>query len=266
MLRALVILLVLANLGTYAWQTGWLAPWGLAPSAGHEPQRVDQQLRPEAVRLLNGPRPATGAPPSNTGNAAASPTQASGNGGATLSATTATPDTTASAPTAPTPAPAAASSPASESTACFEAGGFDAAQAEQLRAELRRMELPDNAWRLSEVSSAGRWIVYMGRYDNAAQVNAKKAELRELGVEFRDVNTTGLAPGLSLGTFSSEAAAQSALQQAVRKGVKTARVAQERAPSTSFSLRLPAITAGQRERIQSLGPAIGNRQLAACAG
>ena len=91
---------------------------------------------------------------------------------------------------------------------------------QELRAELGRMALPDNAWRLSEVSSAGRWIVYMGRYDNAAQVSAKKAELRELGVDFRDVNTTGLAPGLSLGTFSSEAAAQTALQQVVQPAMQ----------------------------------------------
>lgn len=252
MLRALVILLVLANLGSYAWQTGWLAPWGLAPRSAHEPQRVEQQLRPEAVRLLNGPR---------TAPAPAAPTPS-----------TAPPVAVADA-AAPSEAPSAAPAPvsgaaasASEATACFEAGGFDAAQADRLRAELRRMELPESGWRLSEVASAGRWIVYMGRYDNAAQVSAKKAELRELGVEFRDVATTGLAPGLSLGTFSSEAAAQTALQQVVRKGVKTARVAQERAASTSFSLRLPAITASQRDRIQSLGPAIGNRQLTACVG
>lgn len=261
MLRVLVILLVLANLGSYAWQTGWLAPLGLEPRSPQEPQRVEQQLRPEAVRLLNGQRPPSPPPPEQAASTVPAP------------ATTATETTSESGAaigtggsTTPASVISPAPAPATEATACFEAGGFDASQADQLRAELRRMALPDNAWRLSEVSSAGRWIVYMGRYDNAAQVSAKKAELRELGVDFRDVNTTGLAPGLSLGTFSSEAAAQTALQQVVRKGVKTARVAQERAPSTSFSLRLPAVTAAQRERIQSLQPAMGNRQLAACAG
>ena len=253
MLRALVILLVLANLGSYAWQTGWLAPLGLQPRSAQEPQRVEQQLRPEAIRLLNGQRPATSA--AATAVAPANP-----------AAPSSPPPPASEAPAVAADAGGAAPSSSTAPTACFEAGGFDAAQADQLRAELGRMALPDNAWRLSEVSSTGRWIVYMGRYDNAAQVSAKKAELRELGVDFRDVNTTGLAPGLSLGTFSSEAAAQTALQQVVRKGVKTARVAQERAPSTSFSLRLPAITAAQRERIQSLQPAMGNRQLAACAG
>jgi hypothetical protein len=257
MLRALVVLLVLANLGSYAWQTGWLAPLGLAPRSTHEPQRVEQQLRPEAVRLLNGQRPATSASTPSSTSAATSSTPATPSAGASEvpaapAAGTATDDT----------------SPAASTTAvaCWETGGLDAGQAELLRAEFRLLGLPDNAWRLSEVNSPGRWIVYMGRYDNAAQVNAKKAELRELGVDFREVNVSGLAPGLSLGTFSSEAAAQTALQQVLRKGVKTARVAQERAPSTSFSLRLPAITQAQRSTIQSLGPALGNRQLVACAG
>jgi len=261
MLRALVVLLVLANLGSYAWQTGWLAPLGLAPRSTHEPQRVEQQLRPEAVRLLNGQRPAASA-------STPSPTSAA------TSSSPATPSAAASeVPAAPAAGTATATatadtSPAATTTAvaCWEAGGLDAGQAELLRAEFRLLGLPDNAWRLSEVNSPGRWIVYMGRYDNAAQVNAKKAELRELGVDFREVNVSGLAPGLSLGTFSSEAAAQTALQQVLRKGVKTARVAQERAPSTSFSLRLPAITQAQRSTIQSLGPALGNRQLVACAG
>lgn len=256
MLRALVVLLVLANLGSYAWQSGWLAPLGLAPRSAQEVQRVEQQLRPEAVRLLNGQRPAAPAPAPAAPSASVRPPSAP-------PASADTPVGSAPGPTLSTD-PSASSAPAS--VACWEAGGFDATQAELLRAELRLMGLPDNAWRLGEVSSAGRWIVYMGRYDNAAQVNAKKAELRELGVDFREVNVTGLAPGLSLGTFSSEAAAQTALQQVLRKGVKTARVAQERAPSTSFSLRLPAITTAQRDRIQSLGPAMGNRQLVACAG
>ncbi len=254
MLRALVILLVLANLGSYAWQTGWLAPLGLVPRGSHEPQRVEQQLRPEAVRLLNGQRPAVPAPAPVTASPSSSvpaPAPSAAQAGAPVAASV-----PGDAPASAAPAP----------TACWEAGGFEAAQAELLRAELRLLGLPDNAWRLTEVNSAGRWIVYMGRYDNAAQVNAKKAELRELGVDFREVSVTGLAPGLSLGTFSSEAAAQTALQQVLRKGVKTARVAQERAPSTSYSLRLPAITPAQRDSIQSLGPAMGNRQLAACAG
>jgi hypothetical protein len=54
MLRLLVLLLVLANAAYYAWSRNLLAPMGLAPVQQSEPQRVAQQIRPEAVRLLGG--------------------------------------------------------------------------------------------------------------------------------------------------------------------------------------------------------------------
>lgn len=50
MLRALVLLLVLANAAFWAWTQGWL---GAPPRAGErEPQRLEAQVRPEAVRVL----------------------------------------------------------------------------------------------------------------------------------------------------------------------------------------------------------------------
>ena len=47
--------------------------------------------------------------------------------------------------------------------------------------------------------------------------------------------------------------------------MRTARVVQERAESLSFSLRLPAITEAQRQRIDALGPAMAGRSLQRCA-
>ena len=106
--------------------------------------------------------------------------------------------------------------------------------------------LPDAEWQFAEVRNAGRWIVYMGRFDNAEQAARKKAELRGLGVSFREITAAGLAPGLALGTYSTEAAARVALQKTERDGVRTAKVAQERAESQSLTVRLPAITEAQR--------------------
>ena len=52
MLRLIVLLLVLAN-GTYfAWSQGMLRAYGWAPAEQTEPQRVKQQIRPEAIRIL----------------------------------------------------------------------------------------------------------------------------------------------------------------------------------------------------------------------
>lgn len=52
MLRALVLALLLANAGYLAWTQGLLADYGLAPAVQSEPQRLAQQIRPEAMQLL----------------------------------------------------------------------------------------------------------------------------------------------------------------------------------------------------------------------
>jgi hypothetical protein len=66
MLRLLVLALLLANAGYWAWTQGLLAAYGFAPATLSEPQRLAQQIRPEAMRLLsaNEAGQAQGNPPS----------------------------------------------------------------------------------------------------------------------------------------------------------------------------------------------------------
>lgn len=52
MLRLIVLLLLLANGGYFAWSQGFLLPWGAGPAQQSEPQRMQQQIRPETVRIL----------------------------------------------------------------------------------------------------------------------------------------------------------------------------------------------------------------------
>jgi hypothetical protein len=52
MLRLTVLLLVLANAAYFAWSQGLLAPWGIAPAQQSEPQRLEHQIKPQAVRIL----------------------------------------------------------------------------------------------------------------------------------------------------------------------------------------------------------------------
>lgn len=157
----------------------------------------------------------------------------------------------------------AAPSAATPATACWQAGGFTAPQAEALRAALPSTGLSEGLWQFSEAKSSGRWIVYMGRY-NDEQMEKKKGELRELKIEFREVNLPSTGPGLALGTFSSEESVQQALKDVARKGVRTARAAVERPESVSWTLRLPAITDEQRTAIDSLGDALAGKTLQAC--
>lgn len=266
MLRWLVIALVAANAVYYAGTHGHLSALGW-PAAGdvREPQRLAQQIEPQRLRLLNGPQGAEPVPAtSGQSRTATAPAPVAPSSPAqTAALPTTSPQVSPATGNAPE-ASAAPATPADTATACWQAGGFTEEQAELLRAELRLLGLAGSAWQLSEVRSPGRWIVYMGRYDSAEQAARKRAELRALGIDFRDVGTPGLTPGIAVGTFSSEQAAREGLQQAERRGVRTARVVQERAESLSFNLRLPAITEAQRQRIDALGPAMGGRSLQRC--
>ena len=53
MLRALVLALLLANLGFYAWTQGWLdGIVGMRADGEREPERLARQVRPETIRVL----------------------------------------------------------------------------------------------------------------------------------------------------------------------------------------------------------------------
>ena len=52
MLRLLVLVLLLANAAFFAWSHGLLLAWGVGPMQQSEPQRLQQQVHPEVVRVL----------------------------------------------------------------------------------------------------------------------------------------------------------------------------------------------------------------------
>ena len=58
MLRVLVLALLLANAAYFAWGQGLLAAYDFAPARQSEPERLAQQIRPEAMQLITaGPVP-----------------------------------------------------------------------------------------------------------------------------------------------------------------------------------------------------------------
>ncbi len=253
MLRLAFWILVIANAVYFAWSQGYLATLGLAPTELSEPERLRSQIKPQSLRLLNGPgggAPAVTAPPTNT---AAHPNPAiPGNPEAPVGTE---PGTRAAVVTPP--------APAAEPTACWLASGFTPAQARALRGALAASALPRSAWQLDEQQTGGRWVVYMGRF-TPQQMERKKTELLELGIEFRTLPPP-LGPALALGTYSSEAGAQQALQEVIQKGVRTVRVVQERDASSVWTLHLPAVTGRQREAVASLAAATGtDRRLRPC--
>jgi len=228
----LVVLLLAANLAWAAWSQGWLRPVGLGPQPQTEPERLARQVHPEALRIEPLPGASAAAPVARAEPAAPA----------------------ASAPDAPPPE---ASAPGG---ACLQAGMFDDKQIEPVRRAAAA--LPAASWRIDQVALPGRWMVYIGKLADADAARAKRAELRELGVD-TDRPGAALEPGLSLGRFASEEAAQRALTDLGRKGVRSARVVQERRDAAAYVLRLPA---GDAEAQRALRPALEGRAFKPCEG
>jgi hypothetical protein len=216
MLRLLVLLLVLANAGYYAWSQNLLAPIGLAPTQQSEPQRVAQQIRPQAIRILPGDE-------------------------------------------ARRIEVAAAAAKVAD---CLQAGLFTDAQAESLKEALAGW--PSGSWTVEPATEPPRWIVYMGKLADGDAVERKKSELRAMNVSFEPLGNPALEPGLSLGGYPTEAAARQQLEALTQKGVRTAKVVQERPEASGQLLKLPAVDDALRAKLDDIKPALAGKPLKAC--
>jgi len=217
MLRLIVLLLLLANGGFFAWSQGLLLPWGVGPTQQSEPQRLRQQIQPETVRLLS---------PQELSQLQAQLAQA--------------------------PRP----------PECLQTPALDAAQVAPVRSALEPW--PAGSWRLDAVTEPARWIVYMGKYPSPEQVARKRAELRQLGISFEALTNPELEPGLSLGSYPTEVAAMEQMEALAAKGVRTARVVQERPQQNGQRLTLPAVDDALRPRLDALKTVLNTTPLRPC--
>lgn len=277
-----MLCLLLVNAGYLAWSQDWLTalgPWASA-QVHREPERLQRQVVPERIQLLNSagkdtpPDTPPAAPTSDTtdagntadtANAAAAPGSdvtatapaeapppgtPAAPGTATAATTTTTTTATATAPVTP-PAPP-------EPTTCVQVGTFDEEQMALIKPALNAV-LTAGGWETTTSVQPGRWIVYSGKLANTAALTARKAELRQMKVEFRDVNSAELQPGLVLGTFSSEAGGQQGLRDVTRKGVKGLQLLEIRPDITHYTLRLARATATQKQAVtNALAPLPGD--------
>lgn len=252
MLRLLVLLLVLGNAGYFAWTRGLLAPYGFAPAVQTEPQRLTQQIRPEALRILS-PLEARQFEISPTGATVSLPAGVS-------SAFVASTSTVASLTATFVSASALADS---SPTQCLQAGLFNEEQTAVLRARLQTA-LPAGSWVLESSVEPARWMVYMGKYNSVDALAKKKSELRQLGVAFDALNNVSLEPGLSLGIFTSQPEADTELARIAKRGVRTAKVIQAQAESRGQKVRFAAVDAGLKAQLEAIKPQLAGKTLLAC--
>ena len=223
MLRLLALVLVLANAAYLAWSQSWLASYGFAPAVQAEPQRLAQQLRPEAMRLLT----------------VVEARQLEGK-------------------------PAATSSTSAQAASeCLQAGLFTDEQAGLLRARLQA-SLPTGSWSLEPGTEGGRWMVYMGKFSNSETLAVKRSELRQIGVPFELLTNPAFGPGLALGRFANQANADTELVNLFERGVRGARVVQERPEVRGQLLTVPAADAYLRSLLDGLKPQLAGKALLAC--
>ena len=227
MLRLIVVLLLLANGFYYAWTQGHLAMFGLAPVPQTEPGRIAQQIKPEAIRIL-GPNDAK-------------PVDSSAGPTSSLSSVSATP---------------------AKPLECLQTPVLGERVAAAVRSALQL--LPAGSWSMDSAEQAGRWIVYMGKYNDPDVLAKKKSELRRIDVTVDTLQNPKLEPGISLGGHASAALANQELVILNQRGVRTAKVVQEIAPAQGQILRLPAVDDALRAQLEPVTTALGAVVLRAC--
>ena len=192
-MRAFFLLLVLANVGFFAWAR-YVSP----PDAAADPLPLTRQIEPEKVKVVMPneiPAPAPTPAPAKTPTANA-------------------------APAAPTPAPAAVAAK------CMEWGSFTIADAPRAEKALEPLALGPRLTHRRTEETAGWWVFIPPQGNRAAAVR-KAAELKALGVdEYFIVQDAGpYRWSLSLGVFRNEDAAQARLATLKTQGVRSAQAA-----------------------------------------
>lgn len=214
MRKSLVFVLLAANALYFGWSQGMLAPYGLSPTSGREPNRVHEQLQTQALQPLGAQeveRLERPAPPE-----------------------------------------------------CLTSGPWENEQASGLRPTLEAA-LPPDSWKFEPITPPPRWIVYMGKYPNQETLKRKLAQLEPLrSVKPQTPRDPALLPGISLGSFDSEAAAQAELLRMNGVGVRTAKVVQENEPPATSRLLVPAATSAIRSALLELQPVLQAHRLEPC--
>lgn len=243
MLRALVALLLLANLGFWAWSAGALESLGWAPTRERDPARLALQVGAEAVRWL----------PPEAALAGASSPQA------------------ASAPANVSPASAAGIETRGPLSQCLETGPLPASALASAERALLAAGIAEGSWTRRSAELSAQYAVVLGPFNSNEALRNKREEIARLRLPLEAVSLPGVGaasaaqPGLALGRYDNRAAADSALAGYAQRGVRTARVQQLRPPGSEVHLRFDSATAAQAQQLRALSSELAGAAFAPCA-
>jgi hypothetical protein len=234
-MRALFLLLLLANAAFFAWWR-YLSP----PETTADPAPLARQIDPHKLKVV---KPGELPPPAPPPAAAAKP---------------------AAAP-APSTAPAATPAPAATALKCIEWGSFTLADAPRAAKALEPLALgPRLAQRRTEENAS--WWVYIPSQRTRQGAQRKAAELKALGIdEYFIVQEEGPQRwALSLGVFRTEDAAQARLAALRQQGVRTAQVGQRETIVPKVWLQVSSVDAATERSLAEIALQMEGSELRSC--
>lgn len=273
MLRPLVVMLLAANIGFWAWSQGALdGLTGVPHDSDREPQRLAAQIAPERLEILRTELPASAASAASAAHGAASAASAASATAAAAASSAASTVAAASAPpaeasaaalTPPTAAPVPP--PAPVPTVCLEAGPFNAAEWRTAQVALRRV-LDDSSWTLTSREKAGTWMVYVGPYKSREIMARRADQLRQLEIAFEEARDLPdeYIPGFVFGRYGVEADARALQTRLTSQKIRYVRVVPLVRPAVSHTVRIPKADPAMRARLAALKPRLSGNAFEPC--
>ncbi len=225
-MRALFLLLLLANVALYAWTH-------YGPGSATAPAPQSRQVEPEKLRIVS---------PADLPALSAARKEKP-------------------APV-PSPAPAAAATPAA---ACMEWGSFTVADAPRAEQALEPLGLGARLALRRTEEVAGWWVFIPSQGSRQAALR-KAAELKDLGIgEYFIVQEEGEQRwALSLGVFRTEEAALARLAALRQLGVRSARVGPRETAVPKVWLQVKSVDAPTQARLREIARQVEGSELREC--
>lgn len=277
MLRKLVLLVFILNLllagaiwavtsGQWSWPDSWRGE-------SHEPERLLQQVRPDAIVLK--PLDAASKPIGSNANSSTSnvpATSTSAGAGAVPATTPASAPASSNASSAPISSNLPSAGPQLQQIAattglCHISRGNDAATTSKVSAALKEGFTAALQIQTNTYPEPGKWMVYMGKYPDAGSARKKYAELERLNMPGEYVLIKDLpayTPGISLGFFRDQSRANARLNEVQKAGAKSARIVERAPPKQLNYVMLPNLNVADADKAKLIVQKSGGKTLEPC--
>lgn len=255
MLRFLFWTLLLANVGLFAYRSGYLETW--FPD-GRDPDRMSRQFNADKMKpIAAGAIVADAGPASTVAPDSLSAAASSTTAGSSTSTIASTPSTTVADSGQKDAKPGI--------LGCAEVGNFDAVAAKRFEAQMQPLASRIKPVRRNIVEVAGNmvYIPSQGSKDAAAK---KSAELLHLGIhDFYVIQDEGpLHWGISLGVFKTEDAARIQMASLNQKGVHSAHIGVHNVTTNKVAFQLHGLDSDAKAGLDKIMHGFPNIVTHAC--